>query len=110
MNEPIINPWFFYLASRLNAILAVSALLLATGIIMIIFHYVSVYVDDERHPRMLKIGTGIVIVCVVLLCIVPSEQTLYKMLLANYATPDNINDVVNVIIDGARRIAEATNG
>lgn len=110
MNGPIINPWLFYLASRLNAILAASALLLVAGIIMIIFHYVSVYVDDERHPRMLKNGIRIVIVGSVLLCIIPGEQTLYKMLLAHYATPDNINDVINMIIDGARRIAEATNG
>lgn len=77
---------------------------------MVLYHFLSKLFDEGEYPRMLKIGIRIVIVFAVLLCIIPSEQTLYKMLLAHYATPDNINDVANMIIDGARRIAEATNG
>lgn len=110
MNEPIINPWFFYLASRADAMICVCAAMIVAGSIMVLYHFLSKLFDEGEYPRMLKIGIRIVIVFAVLLCIIPSEQTLYKMLLAHYATPDNINDVANMIIDGARRIAEATNG
>ena len=68
------------------------------------------YIYEKEYPKMLKYGISLIIVFAVIVCVVPSEQTLYKMMLARCATPDNINDVVELIIDGARRIAEATNG
>lgn len=110
MNEPIINPWFFYFASRMNAILVVCVLAIIAGACMLCVYLLFRYIDEEEHPKILKYGVPLIIVPAVILCVIPSEQTIYKMLLAHYTTPDNINDVVELIADGARRIAEATNG
>ena len=110
MNEPIINPWFFYLASRMNAIIVICVIAIIVGGCMAVVYLMTKYIDEQEHPKMLKYGILLIIIPVVFICVIPSETTLYKMLLAHYATPDNINDVVNMIIDGARRIVEATNG
>lgn len=110
MNEPIINPWFFYFASRMNAIIVVSVLAIIVGGCMLCAYFVLRYIDEKECPKMLKYGIALLIAFAVILCVIPNEQTVYKMLLAHYATPGNINDVVELIVDGARRIAEATNG
>lgn len=110
MNEPIINPWFFYFASRMNAIIVVSVLAIIAGGCMLCVYLTLRYIDEKEYPKMLKYGISLMIVFAVIVCVIPNEQTVYKMLLAHYATPDNINDVVELIVDGARRIAEATNG
>lgn len=110
MNEPIISPLFFYLASRMDAIFVVCVVGIIVGCCMLCTHWMLIVFEEEGRPKLLKYGVTVVIVSAVVLCIIPSEQTLYKMLLAHYATPDNINDIVELIIDGARRIAEATNG
>lgn len=110
MNEPIINPWFFYFASRMNAIIVVSVIAIIAGGCMLCVYLMLRYIDEKECPKMLKYGIALIIVFAVIVCVIPSEQTVYKMLLAHYATPYNINDVVELIVDGARRIAEATNG
>ena len=110
MNEPIINPLFFYFASRMNAIIVVSVIAIISGGCMLCVYFMLRYIEEKECPQILKYGIALIIVFAVILCVIPNEQTVYKMLLAHYATPDNINDVVELIVDGARRIAEETNG
>ena len=94
----------------MNAIIVVSVIAIIAGGCMLCVYFMLRYIEEKECPQILKYGIALIIVFAVILCVIPNEQTVYKMLLAHYATPDNINDVANMIIDGARRIAEATNG
>lgn len=108
MNEPIISPWFFYLASRSNVAIAFLGIVLTVGAVIIVAVISSKVFGNEVDNKMVKVGITLLIVSAVLLCVIPDEQTLYKMIIARYATPDNINDFVEKIINAARMISDAT--
>lgn len=45
----------------------------------------------------------------VVLILLPNETVMYKMLIANYVTPDNIGTVQNNVVDFVGNIAEQRN-
>lgn len=108
MNELIISPWFFYLASRSNVAITFLGIVFSLGAVIIIAVISSKVLGNEVDNKMIKAGIALLIVSAVLLCVIPGEQTLYKMIIARYATPDNINDFVEKIINAARMISDAT--
>lgn len=111
--QPIISPWIFYFIDILPRLNAISALmfflgLLSLGLSIMINDRVS-YCDGEtedcvfrtdpvRHTIRMRClyGAGSVTVIGALgMLFIPEQDTVYKMLIASYITPDNINAVID---------------
>lgn len=97
--EPIISPWVFYWIDLCEPIKAV------TGFIAFLFIGASwsAYVEiksyntkEENAPWEYKTKLfGIVAVILTLVSIfIPTSNTAYRMLVASYVTPENINSTV----------------
>lgn len=114
--DPIISPWIFYAISVVSGLQSVFVAGATVLIVMLSWHFFK-YTDEFEGDRvrisagktMKKFAIALAILGAVSIFI-PSEQTMYKMLIANYVTPNNIeyihetvkgdmNDALNAIAD-----------
>lgn len=98
--EPIIDPIWFYLADVCRSLSVVSTVFFFTLLAMIMGQYVH---NQKFHKGML---IAIVIVGVVN-CIIPSHNTVMKMIAASIVTPNNIKAMEGDMIEFVIKIAEA---
>ena len=108
MSEPIISPWIFYWINVLHCVKYLSIIILMFLILpnLFIIDNYSSRMNDKQARRSLVI---IVIVDVVLLALtifIPDKDTLYKMLVASYITPENINTGIQITKDGIQFIMQ----
>ncbi len=119
----IINPWVFYWIGVVDSIrkllIAILIVLMIGGAIM--FMCTMCDADDygfknkgvaEEVKLCIKVAIATFVVAV-LICVVPSEDTCYKMLAADMFTQDNINNAteyVTDVIDYAVDKIKETNG
>lgn len=100
---PIINPMYLYLIEvlhNLDALNQIVFFILAMLVCFLVFLY---FVEDEARGKiqankskvillfMVFIGSGLIAV------LVPTKDAMYKMLIANYVTTDNIQIVNDTI-------------
>ena len=96
MNEPIINPWIFYIADVCNGLNII--LLIA---ITCIFTIGVIVVCTEQHDILKPVIISL-ITASLLFILVPSRDTLYKIAIARQLTPANIQkagDSIDTVID-----------
>ena len=109
MNTPIISPWFFYFA-RIADTLGIS-LSIFGGIVILISTIVlfNSLGEDDLTSFVKKSIKGIIIgvVIIILGIFCPSEDTCYKMMLAKFATPQNIQTVTKYAGDTASDVSDA---
>lgn len=108
----IINPSWFYWVSVFAAL---KILFLAVGCsvafilgVFCVFAIVDSY-DEEEEKEWVKRLKIVVAVSAPLICVgifIPSESTMIKMMLAKYATVDNVQAIYQAILDGAKYILE----
>ena len=105
----IINPWIFYLINILENIMVTGIVLFVISVVTAIVMGVMVFdpaesVSDEKKKlfkKMLKrVVIPIVVVCTLLITFIPSEKTMYTMLVSSYVTTDNLETATGVIQDG----------
>lgn len=100
MNEPIISPWLIYLLDVSDAIkCTMFVIAIAFGVIALF-----VFCADGEFTTQTKRATIIFIVATVLAIFVPSERTMYKMIIVSHVTPANIQkagDSIDAVIDRA---------
>lgn len=97
-SEPIINPWLFYLADVLDGLKFFSCALAVAVIMYIVICLTGMGLkwDDNdsdgivRWYRKLKKSILPAIVSIVFAIVMPSQDTLYKMAIAQALTPDNV--------------------
>ena len=112
--EPIINPWWIYFASKSEGI---SIFLLVVCIIIIgvsVFLRFMTWEFDEEDQ--IKAPKWLMILCtigIIIGGILPSEKTIYTMMVINQVTPNNIKivgdtaeDLVDYIFDKVEEITE----
>lgn len=107
----VINPSWFYWVSVFDALKYVcigASVVIAIGGGIICGMAIADSYDDEIKEwiKRLKI---VFAVSAALLCVgifVPSEATMIKMMLAKYATYENVADAYQAILDGAKYILE----
>lgn len=105
----IINPWVFYWIGIVDSIrtllIAILIVLMIGGAIM--FMCTMSDVDDhgfkdknvaKEVELCIKVAIATFVVAV-LVCVVPSEDTCYKMLAADMFTQDNINNATEYVTD-----------
>lgn len=111
--EPIISPWFFYWVEKVDIILTIASVLLGLYVILVFVGFMiwaadCYYGDDSSFSGMIKVlkrGTLIVIIPLLIVLCAPSSETIYKMMLAQYATSDNIAMVIEQIKNAAEWLA-----
>lgn len=109
MNEPIIDPWFFYwisLLEPLQIILGVATMLSGVVLVLSFFHDVVEYGKKElagecdikkRFGGPTKIAFISLLVFLPLALLTPSKQTMIEMKVAEQATPENIEAVLETV-------------
>ena len=107
MNTPIIRPWFFYFAGIADT-LRISLILF--GCIVALFSTITLCasLDDKEIDFIKKSIKGIIIGAIIfafgIFC--PSEDTCYKIALAKYATPQNIQIITEYVEDTTSNVAD----
>lgn len=108
MNTHIISHWFFYFA-RIADTLGIS-LSIFGGIVILISTIVlfNSLGEDDLTSFVKKSIKGIIIgvVIIILGIFCPSEDTCYKMALAKFATPQNIQAVTKYAGDTASDVSD----
>lgn len=108
MNTPIISPWFLYAADVFDVLRWVFIIL--GGIILLgciaMFFAALDFNDVKSAKKTIKgIVAGIVIVILGVCC--PSKDTCYKMALAKFATPQNIQTATEYVGDTASNVSDS---
>lgn len=130
--DPIISPWLIYLISVINSIRIFAFILGLVFSIPLLIYFVSDFFNyinenilfpyqldeyEELKKRNSKQIKKYFILCLTFILVgllIPSKETLITMLIANVITPDNINmsnelikhnvqDYVNIIVDGINK-------
>lgn len=109
----IINPWIFYFIDVLSSLkgITLTAIVItlfgSIGLGTYIVVYQSCYCYGEEDHRLIAKLTKILKKVLIVLCIItgvytvtPSEETMYKMLVAQYVTYENVDKATETIKDG----------
>lgn len=113
MNEPIISPWVFYLLGLLEPIRTMAAISIFLSGLITVFAYTAYDenkdYDDSKARGCLKaskIALLFFVMSILVLLSVPTTSTAYKMLIASYVTPENINAGIQITKDGVQFIMQ----
>lgn len=93
---PIINPWIFYLADTLETLKIVAMFIAgATGLGTLIMYGFSLdeYLDEEElkdYFKKIKKCFIVFVISLIFAIFLPMQDTVYKMLIANYITEDTL--------------------
>lgn len=126
----IINPWFFYFASLLDSFWTLASIVLFLAIVgtvgfsiwWVMEAYVSdFFVHDDNEPpfakfckKMIKASVIATIISAVLMVVVPTEETVDKMMISSFITKENIEktkeeakEIVDYITEKAIELKKA---
>lgn len=126
----IINPWFFYFASLLDSFWTLASIVLFLAIVgtvgfsiwWLIEAYDSDFFvhDDKETPfanfckKMIKVSVIATIISAVLMVVVPTEETVDKMMISSFITKENIEktkeeakEIVDYITEKAIELKKA---
>lgn len=127
MNEPIINPWIFYLIEKcatLHCLSFIIAIAISIGLTLVcseerpdVFYYSGSSFGKEEYKRdkekweqgRKQIKKRIIVVLVIgalISFLAPSKETMYKMLIAQQLTKQNIEVVKGNLNDALDNIVE----
>lgn len=116
----VINPWLFYvieLLGNLNFVTGVACFI--SGILLVVALFVYAMESDSCYPsesllkgckKISKISIISLIISSVMCIAIPSEDTMYKMLVAKYVTYENIDKATDTIKDGVDYIFDKLDG
>lgn len=89
--EPIINPWIFYLIEVLGALKEAGwACCIMSGVGFIVLFVMASELNVETMKKIIRWPIIGITVGIILTILMPSEETMIKMLVASFVTPDNI--------------------
>ena len=126
----IINPWFFYFASLLDSFWTLASIVLflaivgtvGFGIWWVMEAYASDFFvhDDNESPfakfckKMIKSSVITTIISAVLMVVVPTEETVDKMMISSFVTKENVEktkeeakEIVDYITEKAIELKKA---
>ena len=112
MMKPIINPWLFYLTDVLSGIKWLLVVFFAVALFIYLLAFSFYVLDMQELPDWHKLKNIVFLVIPIIIgLLIPEENTVYKMLIASYATPNNIEyvketgkDLVDYIIEKANEL------
>lgn len=112
MMKPIINPWLFYLTDVLSGIKWLLIVFFALALFLYLLAFCFYFLDMSELPDWFKLKNIVFLVIPIIIgLLIPTENTVYKMLIASYTTPNNIEyvketgkDLVDYIIEKANEL------
>ena len=112
MMKPIINPWLFYLTDVLSGIKWLLVVFFALALFLYLLAFSFYVLDMQELPDWHKLKNIVFLVIPIIIgLLIPEEKTVYKMLIASYTTPNNIEyvketgkDLVDYIIEKANEL------
>jgi len=104
---PVISPWVFYLMPVCGNIVTISWVLFILGLICLgicglIWLFATVDCDDEIADYLFAVIKKLFVVVLVtclLICVIPREETVIKMLIAQNVTYERVDMVSSAISD-----------
>lgn len=109
----IINPWIFYVIDVLSSLkgITLTAIVITLfgsiglGTYIVVYQSCYCYGEEDRHliAKLTKVLKKVLIVlCIItgVYTVTPSEETMYKMLVAQYVTYENVDKATETIKDG----------
>jgi len=109
MNEPIINPWLFYIAQVCGDIKGIFAVSMCASMAALIF-LAALYCFDEKKEsvrKMLMPAFIIMALSIFGFIFTPSKETAIQMTAAYYVTPANIEAAKGDAVGFVKKLAEA---
>lgn len=104
---PVINPWIFYfidLADDVDifcSIFGILAFIVTIGVVFVYFGMRSDYGEEDNTVKTLKSASKLLgwLACILLLIgvVVPSKETITKMVIAQNVTYDHVETVSNTV-------------
>lgn len=106
--EPIVNPWLFYALDVLHALDIFSIFAVLVFLIIAMYLWNAVYDKDYDFDCKFAPIIFTVLAClnIVITLAIPSQETMYKMAVAYYTTPDNIQAVTEYVCDTASAVTD----
>lgn len=90
--EPIISPWTIFALSHVETIRALIYILAVVGVATL-----GTFFKDLSKIQKVVIST-ITVVLTLTATLVPTKEVLIAMYIANHATPENIQMLINTFI------------
>ena len=122
MNKPLINPWMFYWAEVVTVlkaasiILAISLLLICAVAVTLLIFKGEIYLEDDDDKNIVRIFKYTLIGGIVFMlagAFIPSSDTIYKMVIAQNVTEENLRygkeglrEIVDYICDSIEETKE----
>lgn len=92
--EPIINPWIFYLIGLVEPLHFAGIMSLVALMFVVAFIYLETPAGESL--KTLKAWrNGLIMLCLISL-LIPTKDTIYKMIAADAITPDNLKTVTDM--------------
>ena len=115
MQEPIINPWLFYLASTCHKLEALALIMEGAILVAMLFFVTKYFVEEEKSIASCIRKLAIAFVAVGFLAVaIPSRDTIYAMAGASMLTPESVSlgkdALVQMAHDMAKAIADGAQG
>lgn len=120
--EPIINPWVFYWIDILDKVRCCFVIILissalSSGLCVCSWGIEHSFEKDSIYRIPSIVSLVALFISSIGALVVPSTDTAYKMLVASYVTPDNINSTVQftqeafkTLMDGIVETAQRLQG
>lgn len=106
----IINPWVFYLIDVLSGL---NLFLWIIGGVCVVLSFLCIdlcssYDEEieEMAKKCIKISLSVFTCCCIGIVLIPSKETMYQMVVANFVTHENIETATDVIKDSVDYIFE----
>lgn len=92
--EPIISPWVFYFIDKLEEIKMLPLYVFIFAILINMALLMTSKTEENFEKWFFpKVWIALFLLVFIINFIVPSKETAYKMIIANYVTPNNISTV-----------------
>lgn len=114
--EPIINPWWFYLLDVIDGLNSVFLIITLILLLVSLGSFIAFMMFNECENNvheycynLLKTITKFFVPLLIFIIIVPSSNTVMKMIIADNITPNNLEIAGDTIEEGVDYIFEKIN-
>ena len=104
---PIINPFWFYLIDVLGNLKDISGSLVLILFAVLVVLFLSWLIDVEKDiSKWLKYSLIVTFLCIGVNIVIPSEKTMYTMMVANVVTYENVEKATDAISESVDYILD----
>nr|DAT53591.1 MAG TPA: hypothetical protein [Caudoviricetes sp.] len=96
--EPIISPWIIYMLPFVNIFIALMKIIAVLTLLMLVVVYTDKDFRADRGTKLTKAIGAVFIISTLIAIFIPTKEVLIAMYIANHATPENIQMLINTFI------------